>query len=185
MANGKSRAQTNGIAAVAGALVGIYSEVGIIGQSFVTQLCDAARKAFKGKAIATETIEAIVEECAAKLGWEGRSGSSRKAEAKVLLRNYAMLPEAVEAFMPLNKGRCNWHNVVQLARFADKNPKLKAASVASKVAENNGGGEGPTDPKSAKKAAAMRVKKILELKHLDAKFKKALRVLCAEHNLNV
>jgi len=83
--------------------------------SLVTQVCDTAHKYLKGEEIPEEDRKAIVADIARAKGWKGASAKSRMSECNVILRAYAKLGEAIEAFRTKAK-RMQWHDAMKLAR---------------------------------------------------------------------
>lgn len=98
--------------------------------SLVTQVCDVARKYLKGAEIAEEDRSAIVSDIAKARGWKGKSAKSRCSEANVVLRAYADLPEAIDAFRTKAK-RCQWHDSMKLARRINAGDTIAQAVKAA------------------------------------------------------
>lgn len=98
--------------------------------SLVTQVCDAANKYARGEQIAESDISAIGSAVAKERGWKGRSLKSRLSEVRVVLRSYATLPEAIEAFIAKAKS-CDWHTSMKLARRLNKGDSVKQAVAAA------------------------------------------------------
>lgn len=105
--------------------------------SLVTQVCDAANKYARGLPIGDEDIAAIGHGVAKERGWKGRSLKSRLSEVRVVLRSYATLPEAIEAFIAKARN-CDWHTSMKLARRLNKGDSVKQAVAAAFEQQKNG-----------------------------------------------
>src|SRR5690606_13447938 len=66
--------------------------------SLVAQVCETAMRYMKGEEIPEEDRRAIVADIARAKKWTGKSAKSRMSECNVILRAYAKLGEAIEAF---------------------------------------------------------------------------------------
>src|SRR5690606_32033765 len=77
--------------------------------SLVTQVCETAMRYMKGEEIPEDDRKAIVADIARAKGWKGKSAKSRISECNVILKAYAKLGEALEAFSAKAK-RVQWHD---------------------------------------------------------------------------
>ena len=98
--------------------------------SLVTQVCDVARKYLKGAEIAEDDRSAIVADISKARGWKGASAKSRTSEVNVVLRAYASLPEAIDAFRAKAK-RVQWHDSMKLARRINAGDSITQAVKAA------------------------------------------------------
>lgn len=100
--------------------------------SLVTQVCETAMRYMKGEEIPEDDRKAIVSDIARAKGWTGKSAKSRMSECNVILKAYAKLGEAIEAFSTKAK-RMQWHDAMKLARQLNKGATIqKAVSFAMK-----------------------------------------------------
>lgn len=83
--------------------------------SLVTQVCDTANKYLKGEVIPDDERKLITQDIARERGWKGASLKSRMSECNVILKAYAVLPDAIAAYKDKAKS-CQWHNSMRLAR---------------------------------------------------------------------
>lgn len=118
--------------------------------SLVTQVCDTAMRYMKGEEISEDDRKAIVSDIARAKGWKGASAKSRMSECNVILRAYAKLNDAAEAFRAKTK-RVQWHDVMKLAR------RLNAGDTVQKaVAFAMRKGSGSTSTPKGRVAAALK-----------------------------
>jgi hypothetical protein len=104
--------------------------------TFVTQVCNVVRSTMHGKPLSDADAKAIVDDVADARGWRGDTANTRKSEVRVILDTYAVLPELVR--YAKDKGNCNWHFALKMARVRRKDPKLSVASVYSKASKKGG-----------------------------------------------
>lgn len=83
--------------------------------SLVTQVCDTARKYLKGSEFMDEDRKAVISDIAKARGWKPNVMKQRTSEVNVVLKAYASLPEAIEAFKR-KSSKCQWHDSMKLAR---------------------------------------------------------------------
>lgn len=153
---------------------------------FVTQCVSAARKYYNGKAIPDADMLATLDVLQNKRGWSEKSAPVRRSEAQALLREYATITEAVNAYKKKHGG-CTWHNVIRLARELGKHKgKTRItrsvntlAKTSKQVAPNS------VTRKDAKRAAAIAVKRVLKHTKLEKGFRDALADLCDEYGIKV
>lgn len=94
--------------------------------SLVTQVCDTAHKYLKGADMSDDDRKAIVADITKAKGWKGASVKARSSECNVVLRAYAKLPEAIQAYR--NKARrVQWHDSMKLARRLNAGDSIAAA----------------------------------------------------------
>lgn len=176
--------------AIASALSDAMTTSKTIGATLVTQCVTACNKFFRGKPIEKDERDAIVERVAELRGWpDGRTGASRRSEARAILNHYSLLPELVEQFRKKGDGGCTWHNVVSLAREVGKHSG-KARVSAAVAALLKRGEKSSTPPnklsrKEAKGKVASSVKSILKMTRLEPEFRNALEELCEQYRINV
>lgn len=80
-------------------------------------------------------VEAIVQGVAKALAWDGtKRERQNKSEARALVNQHALLPEATSAFRAgPGSGTCNYHDAVRLARALNGNGRNVEAAVAAMV----------------------------------------------------
>ncbi len=76
--------------------------------------------------MADEDRDAIKDDIAKARGWKGDSIKARTSEVNVVLKAYASLPEAIEAFKAKSP-KCQWHDSMKLARLINKGATIKDA----------------------------------------------------------
>ena len=157
--------------------------------SVVTQVCDVARKAAKGVALSQDDIDTICADVAKSASLQALNKRNREntlSRWRTVLAVYASVPEASES-LRAKLGRCSWHESMSLAAFLKRGHSIAEAVKAVTDRANGKGAEKsqPSNAKEAKAAAAMGLKRILKIAKLPADLEKALRVLAAEHSLNV
>lgn len=157
--------------------------------SVVTQVCDVARKAAGGVALAQDDIDSICADVAKSPGLQALNKRNREntlSRWRTVLAVYASIPEASEQ-LRAKLGRCSWHESMALAAFLKRGRTVSEAVKAVVDRANGKGAEksAPANAKEAKGLAAMGLKRILKIEKLPADLAKALRVLAAEYSLNV
>lgn len=98
--------------------------------SIVTQVCDVARSIMRGKPIPDADMDSIIADIAAARNWKGDAAKARKSEVRTVLSTYAELPEAIKAAQ--EKGACNWHFALKIARLIKKGKSATAAVSAAR-----------------------------------------------------
>lgn len=106
--------------------------------SLVTQVCDVARKYLKGEPMLDEDRKSITDDIAKARGWKGDSVKARTSEVNVVLKAYASLPEAIEAFRT-KSSKCQWHDGMKLARLINKGATVKDAVKEALVKKESAG----------------------------------------------
>src|SRR5208282_2697090 len=111
--------------------------------------CTAAAKAGIPKTVPEPDVVAIVDALSLKLGWNGTPREKvSKSEARSLVRQHALLPEAITAVKAAT-GSCGYHDAVKVARLIKEHgnvgdaviamtTKKEAAKVDPKVKAANG-----------------------------------------------
>lgn len=94
--------------------------------SLVTQVCETAMRYLKGEEIPEDDRKAIIADIARAKAWTGKSAKSRMSECNVILRAYAKLGEAIEAFRAKAK-RMQWHDAMKLARRINAGDTIQQA----------------------------------------------------------
>lgn len=171
-----SKVNEAGKLAIARVMSDALDSVANIGCNVVQTICNAVTKVYKGTEIPKEEQTAIVDELATLRGWNASVARTRKSEARAILDTYAELPAAAARLAA--KGKGNWKDAVSLARRL-RNGESSAKAIAALTTEHVGKKRAP------KAQAALLVKRVLAIKKLDSALVKALRVLAAEHSLNV
>lgn len=100
--------------------------------SIVTQVCDVARSIMRGKPIPDADMDSIIADIAAARKWKGPALKVRSSEARTVLATYAELPEAIKAAQ--DKGACNWHFALKMARLIKRGKSATAAVSAARKA---------------------------------------------------
>ena len=107
--------------------------------------CTAAAKAGLKTTVAEPDVVAIVDALSLKLGWNGTAREKvSKSEARSIVRQHALLPEAITAVRTAT-GSCGYHDAVKVARLIKEHGNVGdavAAMTAKKEATK-------TDPKVA------------------------------------
>jgi hypothetical protein len=85
--------------------------------SAVTNVCNAARAAFKGESINDADMKGIVTQIADARGWKGVTRKVRESECRVILETYTTLPEAHKKLAP---DTYTYHDALKLARCVRK-----------------------------------------------------------------
>lgn len=138
--------------------------------SLVTQVCETAMRYMKGEEIPEEDRKAIIADIASAKGWKGASAKSRMSECNVVLRAYAKLNDAAEAFRAKAK-RMQWHDVMKLARRLNAGDSVqKAVSFAMRK------GSGTVVPPSGRVASALKAWAKDEPRKIDS-IRKAAAIL--------
>jgi hypothetical protein len=103
--------------------------------SIVTQVCDVARSIMRGKPVPAADMDSIIADIAAQRGWKGPTAKVRGSEARTVLSTYAELPEAVK--LAQEKGACNWHFALKIARLikGGKSPTAAVSAARKKAAD--------------------------------------------------
>lgn len=115
------------IKSVSAAFVQALATVDSTGNA-VTTVCNAARAAFKGEAIDSDGMKAIVTNIADARGWKGVTLKVRSSEVRAVLETYSVLPEAHKALAPAT---FTYHDALKLARCLRANDlKIKPALAA-------------------------------------------------------
>jgi hypothetical protein len=172
----------NAVNAVAGAIANGLKTVNGTG-SLLTQVCKVAHSMFKGKAIPSVDVAAILDDLSARMGWKGGTASVRRSEYKSVLVVYEKLGEAMAIFQK-RAGKCTWHDGIALSRLLKKNTPTKSAQLHHKR-PNAGNKLSPADRGSAKKQVAVAVKRIIKMAKLEKPFRDALAELCGEYGIKV
>ena len=175
----------NAVNAISGAITTALREVNGTG-SLLTQVCEVARKLYRGVEIPAIDVEAILVDLAQRMGWKpGAATDSRRSEYKAVLKTYHVLPEATKAYRA-KTGTCTWHNGIALARLINGKAKGNAARAVTMYANNRKSkGSAPKTSGDAKASAASAIKRVLKLPHLPRAFLSQLRELCDEYSINV
>ena len=92
--------------------------------------CTAAAKAGLPITVPEPDVVAIVDALAAKLGWNGTPREKvSKSEARSLVRQHALLPEAITAVRKAT-GSCGYHDAVKVARAIKEHGNIGDAVLA-------------------------------------------------------
>ena len=92
--------------------------------------CTAAAKAGLPKTMPEPDVVAIVDALSLKLGWNGTPREKvSKSEARSLVRQHALLPEAITA-MRAKTGSCGYHDAVKVARAIKEHGNIGDAILA-------------------------------------------------------
>ena len=173
----------NAVNAIAGAITAGLREVNGTG-SLLTQVCEVARRMYRGAAIPNIDVEAILVDLAQRMNWkQGRSTDSRRSEYRAVLGEYHTLPEATKMYRN-RTGTCTWHNGIALARLLKKHKGGVSKAVAQYVS-NRKNNSVPKTAGDAKASTASAIKRILKLPHLPRAFLTQLRDLCGEYGIKV
>jgi hypothetical protein len=102
--------------------------------SIVTQVCNVARSIMRGKPIPDADMDSIIADIADARKWKGPAKKVRESEARTVLATYAELPEAIKAAQ--DKGACNWHFALKMARLIKRGKSATAAVNAARKKSN-------------------------------------------------
>jgi|SRR5208282_511929 len=92
--------------------------------------CTAAAKAGIPKTVPEPDVVAIVDALSLKLGWNGTPREKvSKSEARSLVRQHALLPEAITAVRSAT-GSCGYHDAVKIARLIKEHGNIGDAVLA-------------------------------------------------------
>ena len=107
--------------------------------------CHAAAKAGFPKIPSEPDVVAVVDQLAAKLGWNGTPREKvSKSEARSLVRQHMLLPEAIAAVTTAT-GSCGYHDAVKVARLIKEHGNVGDAVTAMTTKKE----AAKTDPKIA------------------------------------
>jgi hypothetical protein len=94
------------------------------------EFCKAAGKAGLPVTVLEPDVVRIVDELAAKIGWNGTPREKvSKSEARSLVRQHALLPEAITAVRSAT-GSCGYHDAVKIARLIKEHGNIGDAVLA-------------------------------------------------------
>ncbi len=120
---------------IVGAFVGAFSKAN--NQSnIVTQLCDTVAEDYGTQPIPAPHIKLLTESLAKESGWKGRTGDSRKSEARAVMRSHHVLKGLCAAV--LKDRRCEsftWHSAIKVARIWVRLNKKSVPKVAAVISE--------------------------------------------------
>jgi len=92
--------------------------------------CTAAAKAGLKTTVAEPDVVAIVDALSLKLGWNGTAREKvSKSEARSIVRQHALLPEAITAVRTAT-GSCGYHDAVKVARLIKEHGNVGDAVIA-------------------------------------------------------
>jgi hypothetical protein len=107
--------------------------------------CTAAAKAGLKTTVDEPDVVAIVDALSAKLGWNGTPREKvSKSEARSIVRQHALLPEAITAVRTAT-GSCGYHDAVKVARLIKEHGNISDAVTAMTTKKE----AAKTDPKVA------------------------------------
>jgi hypothetical protein len=84
--------------------------------SAIADFCRTATKAGLPAVPAEEDVIAIADAIEKKLGWTGDRVKVYKSEARAVIRQHTLLPQAIEELRTAT-GSCDYHSAVKLARL--------------------------------------------------------------------
>jgi hypothetical protein len=92
--------------------------------------CTAAAKAGLSKTVAEPDVALLADQLSAKLGWAGTPREKvSKSEARSIIRQHALLPEAISAVRSAT-GSCGYHDAVKIARLIKEHGNVGDAVLA-------------------------------------------------------
>lgn len=157
--------------------------------SFVTHVCDVARKAAGGNALSDSDMDDIIATVAKTdtlKAMEKATRANTLSRWRTVLCTYAQLPEAEKALRE-KVGRAAWHDVMALA------VKLKGGStiaesvrdVAARMTGKARGESEPTTAAEARKNAGKIIKRLIAMPKLSRDLIVDLKKLAADHDLAI
>jgi len=94
------------------------------------EFCKTAKKAGFPNIPSDADVILVVDQLAAKIGWNGTPREKvSKSEARSLLRQHALLPEAITAVTAAT-GSCGYHDTVKIARLIKEHGNVGDAVIA-------------------------------------------------------
>jgi hypothetical protein len=96
----------------------------------IKTFCTAAAKAGFPKTPTEPDVVAVADELSKKLGWNGTPREKvSKSEARSIIRQHALLPEAITAVRSAT-GSCGYHDAVKIARLIKEHGNVGDAVIA-------------------------------------------------------
>lgn len=98
--------------------------------SALLEFCKAAKAAGFPSIPSEADVVKVVDELSAKIGWNATSREKvSKSEARSLVRQHALLPEAITAVKAAT-GSCGYHDAVKIARLIKEHGNVGDAVIA-------------------------------------------------------